>query len=373
MLVGSPRRPGDIVGAMSIPLPAPTCSFASDNTAGIAPAVLDALVAANDGPAVAYGADRWTAAFEARIRALFGEQATGLLTWGGTGANVVGLQALVRSYEGVVCPDSAHINVDECGAPERFLGGKLIDVPTADGKLRPADVEGTLGVLGTVHHVQPGAISVTQVTEYGTLYDVEELRDVIGVAKAAGLRVHMDGARLANAVAALDVPVRTFTTDLGVDVVSFGGTKNGMAYGEAVVLLDPALAGPARFLRKQAGQLPSKMRFVAAQFDALLAEDRWIHQARHANAMAQRLADAAGAVDGVAITQTPQANAVFARLARPAIERLQAWSWFYVWSTDLDPDPVAGPRDEVRWMTSFETTPDDVDRFVAGIAAAVAD
>lgn len=346
--------------------PAPQCSFASDNTAGIAPAVLEAIGAANVGPAVAYGADRWTAAFEERIRDLFGDDAVGLLTWGGTGANVVALQALLAPWQGVVCPSSAHINVDECGAPERFTGSKLIDVPTPDGKLRAGDLASTLHVLGTVHHVQPGAISITQSTEYGTVYTLDELAEVVGAAKAAGLRVHLDGARIANAVAALDVPVSAFTTDLGVDVVSFGGTKNGMAYGEAVVVLDPALVEPARFLRKQAAQLPSKMRFVAAQFEALLADDRWIAQARHANAMAHRLAERAGAVDGVEIAQAPQANAVFARLRRDHVEALQAWSWFYLWEPDVG-DDAGTPVDEVRWMASFETTPDDVDRFVAGL------
>jgi threonine aldolase len=353
---------------------APQSSFASDNTAGVAPAVLDALVAANVGPAAPYGADPWTAAFDEHIAALFGSEATGLLTYGGTGANVVALATLVRPWEGIVCPASAHINVDECGAPERFTGCKLIDVATVDGKLRPDDVAGTLGSVGFVHAVQPGAISVTQVTEYGTVYSVEELAAVCGTARDAGLRVHMDGARIANAAAALGVPVREFTVEVGVDVLSFGATKNGAAFGEAVVVFDPALAEAAAFLRKQAGQLASKMRFVAAQFVALLDEDRWLHQAAHANAMAQRLAAAAGTIDGVEITQVPQANAVFARLDRPVIEQLTSWSPFYVWAPDLDAARTgATPRDEVRWMTSFATTPDDVDRFVEGIAVACGD
>jgi threonine aldolase len=347
----------------------PQSSFASDNTAGVAPAVLEALVAANVGPAAPYGADRWTAAFDEHIDALFGPDATGLLTFGGTGANVVALATLVRPWQGVVCPSSAHINVDECGAPERFTGCKLIDVATPDGKLRPDDVTGTLGSVGFVHAVQPGAISLTQVTEYGTVYSVDELRAVCRTARDAGLRVHMDGARVANAAAALGVPVREFTCEVGVDVLSFGATKNGAAFGEAVVVFDPALAEAAAFLRKQAGQLASKMRFVAAQFVALFDEDRWLHQAAHANAMAQRLAAAAGAIDGVEITQAPQANAVFARLGRPVIEQLTSWSPFYVWAPGPDfAGTGAVPRDEVRWMTSFDTTPDDVDRFVAGIA-----
>lgn len=358
----------------SMKLPdAPSCSFASDNTAGIAPAVLDALAAANEGHAAPYGADRWTAAFDDHIADLFGPDATGLLTYGGTGANVVALATLVRPWEGVVCPASAHINVDECGAPERFTGCKLIDVETADGKLRPADVAGTLGSVGFVHAVQPGAISITQVTEYGTVYSVEELRVLCSTAHDAGLRVHMDGARIANAAAALGVAVGEFTTEVGVDVLSFGATKNGAAFGEAVVVFDPVLAEPAAFLRKQAGQLASKMRFVAAQFVALLEDERWLRQATHANAMAQRLAVQAGAVDGVEITQAPEANAVFARLARPVIDELAVWSPFYVWAPDREAE-LGGvlPHDEVRWMTSWATTADDVDRFVAGIAAACA-
>lgn len=363
-----------MVDGGSLMLPeAPRASFASDNTAGVAPEVLAAMVAANDGPAAPYGADPWTGAFDDRIAALFGDDATGLLTYGGTGANVVALAALVRPWQAIVCPASAHINVDECGAPERFTGCKLITVPTTDGKLRPDDVTGTLGSVGFVHAVQPAAVSLTQVTEYGTVYSVEELRAVCTTARQAGLRVHMDGARLANAAAALGVPVRAFTRDVGVDVVSFGATKNGAAFGEAVVVFDPALVEAATFLRKQAGQLASKMRFIAAQFVALLDEDRWIRQGAHANAMARALAGAAGAIEGVEITQEPQANAVFARLDRPVIAALSAWSPFYVWAPDVEAERSGRvPRDEVRWMTSFATTADDVDRFVAGIAAACA-
>ena len=350
-------------------LPPPVHSFASDNTAGIAPAVLEAMNAANTGPAIAYGADDVTARFQDQIRGLFGPDATALLCWGGTGANIVALSSLVRPHQGIVCPASAHINVDECGGVERFAGSKLIDVPTPDGKLRPADIEGQVWALGDVHHVQPGAISVTQTTEHGTLYRVEELRAVCEKARTHGMRVHMDGARIANAAAALDVPVREFTVDLGVDVLSFGGTKNGIAYGEAVVIFDPELVELARFTQKAAAQLPSKMRFVAAQFSALLDDDRWLAHGRHANAMAQRLARAAADVPGVQITQDVQANAVFAKLPRDSVKRLQAWAPFYTWEAA---PPGAEPVDEVRWMTSFQTTEDSVDRFVAGIAAEMA-
>ena len=347
-------------------LPPPERSFASDNTAGIAGPVLDAIVAANDGAAVAYGADPFTERFTAQIHDLFGPEATPLLTWGGTGANIVALASLVQPYQAVICPASSHIAVDECGGPERFLGSKLIDVATTDGKLRPADVEEQLGVLGVVHHAQPGAISITQVTETGQVYSLDELADLCAVAKGAGLRVHMDGARIANAAAALDLPVKHFTADIGVDVLSFGATKNGIAYGEAVVLFDPSLVEAARFHQKQAAQLPSKMRFVAAQLSALLENDLWLEHGRQANAMAQLLAKGAADIPGIEITQAVQANAVFAKLPRAVVQRLQAWTWFYVWQAA--PAGEADPVDEVRWMTSFATTSDDVQRFLDGVA-----
>ncbi len=349
--------------------PAPQCSFASDNTAGIAPGVLEAMAAVNSGPAIAYGADSATESFNARIEELFGSDVTALLCWGGTGANVVGLSTLVRPHQGIICPASAHINVDECGAPERFTGSKLIDVETVDGKLRPEDITDRLHVLGTVHHVQPGAISITQITEYGTLYTVDEIAALCDTAKRAGLRVHMDGARIANAAAALDTDVRAFTRDVGVDVLSFGGTKNGISYGEAVVFFDPDLVELGRFAQKASAQLPSKMRFVAAQFEALLADGLWLKNGRHANAMAARLAEGAGAIAGVEITQQVHANAVFAKLPRASVKRLQEWSPFYTWDPGTDHD---NPIDEVRWMTSFETTEDDVDLFLAGIEAEMA-
>src|SRR4051794_2373644 len=226
-----------------------------------------ALVEANDGHALAYGADQWTQRAVERIRALFGAPVEVVFVWGGTGANVVALQNLLRPWEGVVCTDVAHINTDECGAPERFTGCKLLGFPNVDGKLTPDHVRSALAGRGDEHHVQASVVSVTQATEWGTVYSVDELRAITAVAHEHGLRVHLDGARLANALVALDVDVRAITVDAGVDVVSFGGTKNGLMYGEAVVFVDPALAEHAHFVRKQAMQLPSKMRYVAAQFD----------------------------------------------------------------------------------------------------------
>ncbi len=343
-------------------LPPPRASFASDNASGAHPDVLAALVAANDGHTPAYGADPWTARGLEAVRSVFGVPAEVAFTWGGTGANVVGLQCLLQSWQAVICPDTAHIQVDECGAPERFTGAKLIDVPTVDGKLRPDQVLDQLHLLGDMHHVQPRVVAITQSTEQGSLYQPDEVVALAEVAHRHGMVLHMDGARLANAAAALGGDVRSFTVDAGVDVLTFGGTKNGMVYGEAVVFLAPELGADVDFVRKQAGQLPSKMRFVAAQFEALLADDLWLRNAAHANAMAQALVERVAPVPGVEVTRPPEVNAVFATVPRDALARLQAWSHFYVWDEATT---------EVRWMTSFDTALEDVERFAAGVASLV--
>src|SRR4051812_29430258 len=286
--------------------------FGSDNHAGVLPEVLEAIAAANEGHAHSYGDDDWTRRAEARFREHFGEQASAFIVFNGTGANVVGLRALLRAYEGVICAETAHLNVDECGAPEWNAGIKLLTVPTPDGKLTPELVEPRIARIGDEHAIQPRVISITQSTELGTVYSVEETRALARLARERGLYLHVDGARLANAAAALDVPLRAITTDAGVDALSFGGTKNGLLAGEAVVFLRGGLGGEVAFLRKQSMQLASKMRFIAAQFEALLSDDLWRRPAAHANAMAARLAEAVGAIDGVTITQRVQANAVFA-------------------------------------------------------------
>jgi threonine aldolase len=341
----------------------PATLFASDNAAGVHPLVMDALLGANVGHALAYGADDWTARALARFRELLGDEVEVAFTWGGTGANVVGLQCLLHPWQAVICADSAHIAVDECGAPERFTGCKLIEVPTDDGRLLPEHVEAHLHLLGDEHHVQPRVVSITESTELGTLYRPEEITAITRTAHDHGLLVHLDGARIANAVAALDVDPRALVVDTGVDVLTFGGTKNGMMYGEAVVFLRPDLGEHVRFVRKQAGQLPSKMRFVAAQFDALLTDDLWLHNARHANAMAARLAERMASVPGVDVVRSPDVNAVFARVTAAAIRPLQDWSFFWVWDE---------AESMVRWMCSFDTTAEDVDRFVDGVAEIVA-
>jgi threonine aldolase len=335
--------------------------FASDNNAGVHPEVLAALTDANEGHAAAYGDDPWTARAEELLRAHFGEQSVAYLVFNGSGANVLCLRALCRPWQSVICTAQAHVNVDEGGAPEALAGVKLQAVQTHDAKLTPEHVEWQLGRLGDQHAVQPRVVSVTQSTELGTRYSPYELHALAHVAHERGLLLHVDGARLANAAAALDVSLRELTTDVGVDAVSFGGTKNGLLMGEAVVFCDPAHAEGFAFLRKQTLQLASKGRFLAAQFVALLEGDLWHRSAAHANAMAARLADALLAVPGVRLTQPVQANGVFAILPPGTAERVRRDWRFYTW------DEGTG---EVRLMCSWDTTPGEVDAFAADVARA---
>lgn len=335
--------------------------FASDNNAGAHPEVLAALADANDGHATAYGDDPWTARAEALLRGHFGEQSVSYLVFNGSAANVLCLRALCRPWQSVICSAQAHVNVDEGGAPESLAGVKLQAVATHDAKLTPEHVEWQLGRLGDQHAVQPRVVSVTQSTELGTRYTPYELRALAHFAHERGLLLHVDGARLANAAAALGASLREITTDVGVDVVSFGGTKNGLLMGEAVVFCDPAHAEGFAFLRKQTLQLASKGRFLAAQFVALLEGDLWHRSAAHANAMAIRLADALLAVSGVRLTQPVQANGVFAILPPGASERVRQDWRFYTW------DEATG---EVRLMCSWDTTPDEVDTFARDVARA---
>jgi threonine aldolase len=336
--------------------------FASDNYAGVLPEVLEAIAAANVGHAVSYGGDEWTARVEALFRTHFGDDAHVALVFNGTGANVVALQALCRPFEACVCASTSHLNVDECGAPERVAGLKLLPVDTPDGKLTPALVAPRLVRFGDEHAVQPRVVSITQSTELGTLYTPEEIRALADQAHAHGMLLHVDGARLANAAAALGVSLRALTTDVGVDAVSFGGTKNGLLLGEAVVFLRAGLGDHVAYLRKQSMQLASKMRFIAAQFEALLSRELWLRTASHANAMAGLLAAAVSGVDGVTLTQKVEANAVFALLPAGVAEALQERWRFYVW------DETTG---EVRWMCSWDTTPEDVEAFAADVAEAM--
>jgi threonine aldolase len=339
--------------------------FASDNYSGIHPEVLSAIAAANDGHQVAYGEDDYTARLQQVMTGHFGDGVTAFPVFNGTGANVVGLQSMLPRWGAVIAAASAHINVDEGGAPERVAGIKLLTVPTTDGKLTPDLIDREAWGWGDEHRAQPLVVSITQSTELGTLYTADEIRAIADHAHARGMRLHMDGARISNAAAALDLPLRAFTRDAGVDVLSFGGTKNGAMLGEAIVVLDPAAADGLVFLRKLNMQLSSKMRFVSAQLVALLEGDLWLRNARHANAMAQRLRQGVesglqdGSIRGVSFSQPTQANGVFAVLPAGVADRLRESFRFYDWDA---------ARNEVRWMCSFDTTEADIDAFVAAIA-----
>ena len=347
-------------------------SFASDNEAGAHPAVLDAVVAANAGRAPAYGADAWTARAEELLRTALGAQARSFLVFNGTGANVLALRAACAGWGAVICPETAHLHGDEGGAPERIAGVKLLTAPTRDGKLVPDDIAALCDGLGNEHHAQPQLVSIAQATELGTVYTPQEVAALADAAHARGLLLHVDGARLPAAAASLGVSLGALTTDVGVDLLSFGATKLGALGAEAVVVLadDPRLAAALPYLRKQTLQLASKSRFLAAQLVALLEDGLWAELARHANAMADRLAAGVRDVAGVAITQPVEANAVFAALPRAAIERLRRDWRFHEWRTPgrTLPDGVG----EVRWMCAWDTEPADVDRFAAAVRDAVA-
>ncbi|MEV6560354.1 low specificity L-threonine aldolase [Nocardia sp. NPDC051756] len=333
--------------------------FASDNHAGVHPEVLAALALANGGHQIAYGGDEYTAHLQQVFARHFGERATAYPVFNGTGANVVSLQALLPRWGAVIAAESAHITMDECGAPEKLAGIKILTVPTPDGKLTPELIDRQAYGWGDEHRAQPLAVSITQSTELGTLYTAEEVRAICDHAHERGMLVHVDGSRLANAAASLGVPMREITTEVGVDVLSFGGTKNGLLLGECVVVLNPEAVTDLVYLRKMSMQLASKMRFVSVQFEALLGGDLWLRSAAHANAMATRLEAAVRGIDGVRVVRPVQANAVFAILPLEVTERLQQRYRFYLW------DPHTG---EVRWMCAFDTTEDDIDGFAEAIA-----
>jgi threonine aldolase len=336
--------------------------FASDNNAGVHPRVMDSVRSANHGHVRAYGDDIYTETAVERFREQFGGQVEVFFVFGGTGANALGLSAMMRPFHAVVCAETAHVNVDECGAPEKFVGCKLIALATSDGKLRPEQIEPLLTNAGDQHHVQPRVVAVSQPTELGAVYTIEELRSLSEFAHARGMLMHLDGARLGNAAAHLGVSLRELTAEAGVDVLSFGGTKNGMMYGEAVVFFDPALAHDFKFMRKQGAQLPSKMRFIAAQFTALFAEDLWLRNAEHSNRMAQLLAAELGRIPRINITQPVESNAVFLTLPRESIARIREHYFFYVWNEQTS---------EARLMCSFDTTEEDIRELACVVRDAV--
>jgi threonine aldolase len=315
-----------------------------------------ALARANTGDATAYGADQWTGEAAAALRAAFGARGGVFFVFTGTAANVLGLSLLLRPYEAVICPETSHVNVDECGAVERILGNKLLTVATPDGKLTPSLVASRLGGRGDEHRAQPRVVAISQVTELGTCYALEELKALGEFCRAEELRFFVDGARLGNAAAHLGCSLADLAAH--ADVLTFGGTKNGAVGAEAVVVMDAEPTASAPFLRKQQTQLASKMRYLAAQFLGLLEDQLWLRNASHANAMALRLADGIRDVPGVGLWQAVESNAVFASLDPGHITRLLEDWQFYTW------DP---PANVVRWMTAFDTTEADVDAFVVDI------
>lgn len=328
-------------------------SFASDNFSGVHDEVMQALADANHGHEAAYGADTYTTEVDKKFKSLFGPNTEIFFVYNGTGANVTGLHAIAQSFNAIVCSELAHILVDESTATETFTGCRLLPVPSLDGKITPALIEDRIQRLGDQHHPQAKVISISQVTEYGTVYTEEEVKAISALARKLGFYLHMDGARISNAAVSLNKSFASFTVDAGVDILSFGGTKNGLMFGEVVIVFNPALAASFKFIRKQAMQLHSKMRFIAAQYNALLSNDLWLRNASQANLMATKLASALREIP-VQITQKVEANSIYAILPREIIAPLQELSFFYVWNDK---------KSEVRLMCSFDTTADDVDRF----------
>ncbi|MBO4282245.1 MAG: low specificity L-threonine aldolase [Bacteroidales bacterium] len=329
--------------------------FGSDNHSGVSPEVLEAIAQANREHALAYGEDAYSEQTRSLFKQQFGETAEAYLVFNGTGANTLCIDAMTRSHEAVVCAETAHINVDECGSIQRVVGCRLLPVPTPDGKLTPALIQTQLHGFGFQHHSQPKVVSITQPTELGTLYTLEEIQAIAELAHANGMYLHMDGARLANAAVALERSFKEITTDLGVDALSFGGTKNGLMTGEAVVLLNPALQPDFLYRRKQAMQLCSKTRFLAVQFQAYFQHALWRKNAEHANRMAQLLHQSVKGLPHLKVVYPVQANGVFVQLPREVWKALQQRYFFYEWDES---------RDVVRWMCSFDTTEADIRDFV---------
>jgi len=336
--------------------------FASDNNSGIHPEILSAISTANEGHAVGYGGDAITEMAIQRFKQEFGEQTDVYFVFNGTGANVLSLSTLTHSFHSVICAETAHIQVDECGAPEKFTGCKLLPVEVKKGKITPEGISKYLHGFDFEHHSQPKIISISQVTELGTVYTVDEIRAITTLAHEYGLFVHMDGARIANAAVALGMSFRAFTVDAGIDVLSFGGTKNGMMLGEAVLFFNPELSKNSKYIRKQSMQLFSKMRFVSAQFLAYFQNELWKRNATHSNKMAKLLEQEVLKIPAIKLTQEVEANGVFAIVPPEIIPLLQEKYFFYMWDEH---------RSEVRWMTSFDTEEEDIYNFTALIKSLV--
>lgn len=329
--------------------------FASDNNSGVHPNILESMAKVNHGHTIAYGDDPYTQQAVDLFKNEFGSHVEVFFVFIGSAANVLGIKAATQPYNAVICPETAHINVDECGAPERFTGCKMLSVVTPDGKLTVELVKKHIHGFGFQHHSQPKIFSISQPTELGTVYTPDEIKKLADYAHENNMYLHMDGARIANAAVALGLDFKAFTTDVGVDILSFGGTKNGMMYGEAVVFFRPELADGFMYTRKQGLQLASKMRYISAQFIAYLSNNQWKKTAEHANSMAKMLAKELANVPQVKITQNVDVNGVFAIIPREIIEKLQKEYFFYEWDAE---------NSEVRWMTSWDTTEEDIKGFV---------
>ena len=330
--------------------------FASDNNAGVHPNILRALAEVNDGHVIAYGDDPYTKKANSDLREIFGQEVEPFFVFIGTAANVLGLSTITRPYHAVICPETAHINVDECGAPEKFTGCKLLGCSTPDGKLTVDMIASHMHGIDFEHHVQPRVVSITQATELGTVYTIDEIREIASYTHKHGMLLHMDGARISNAAVSLGCGFYEMTGGAGVDVLSFGGTKNGMIYGEAIIFFNQALCEDFKYRRKQGMQLASKMRFIAAQFSAFLENDLWKINASNANRMAQKLYEAVRGIPGVEMTRRVESNAVFAKVPAHIIPALQEEFFFYVWDEESS---------EVRWMCSFDTSEEDIESFAS--------
>ncbi len=330
-------------------------TFASDNYSGVHPDIMEALHEVNHGHAGSYGSDDYTAKAIQKFKEHLGEHIEVFFAYNGTAANVLGLSTLTRSFNAIICSDLAHTYVDESTAPEKFIGCRQITISTTDGKIYPSDIENKIQRVDDQHHPQAKVISISQSTEYGTVYTLEEIGAIAAVAKRHGLYLHMDGSRISNAAVSLNKDFKTFTADVGVDVLSFGGTKNGMMFGEAIVFFNPELARHFKFIRKQGMQLHSKMRFISAQFNALLSNDRWKKNALHSNTMAKLLAKELTKIPQVRITQSVDANGVFVIIPPAIVSALQEEQFFYIWNEKIS---------EARLMCSFDTKEEDVERFV---------
>lgn len=333
-------------------------SFASDNNAPVHESVMQAISAANRFDAIAYGDDVYTSEAVNRFKGLFGEQSAAYFVFNGTGANVSAIAHLSRSYHAIVCSDKAHIQHDECGAAEKFAGCKVHILPSSDGKIIPSQIEPLMHSIGFAHHSQPKLISITQATEMGNVYRPDEIKAIAKFAREHNMYLHMDGARIANAAAFLGISLYEMVTETGIDVLSFGGTKNGIMLGEAVVFINQELAKEYEYTRKQSMQLASKMRYISAQFNALLTNELWLKNARHANDMAKILEAKIREIPEVTITQPVEINAIFAVIPPKAIEQLRKKFFFYTWDATCH---------EVRWMTSFNTRKEDIDAFVVAL------